>query len=95
MASTMNVAIHLGPCYTENLEAYKNTNFEELPHLIRITQKLVSDHPEEILDVKPMECVAPSWTRSTLSHDQLIKWTKAQVLVYSDSVLCLVKMSDL
>ena len=36
----------------------------------------------------------PSWTRSTLAHDQVIKWTKAKVHVYSDSVLCLRKMQE-
>ena len=29
-----------------------------------------------------------------LSHDQVIRWTKATVFVYSDSVLCLRKMLD-
>ena len=29
-----------------------------------------------------------------MSHDQVIQWTKAKVLVYSDSVSCLVKMND-
>ena len=31
---------------------------------------------------------------SVLSHDQVIQWTKAKVLVHSDSVLCLEKMND-
>ena len=34
-------------------------------------------------------------TRSTLFHDQVIKRTKEKVLVYSDSVLCPGKLSDL
>ena len=92
MASTMKAAIHLGQSYIENLEAYKNTNFEEFQNLFGITQKLTLDHSEEILNVKPIGCTTPSCTRSTLSLDQVIKWTKAKVSVYSDSVLCLVKM---
>ena len=36
----------------------------------------------------------PSWTGSTLLHDQVIKWTKSKVHVYTDSVLCLGKMQD-
>ena len=39
-----------------------------------------------------IESTSPSWTRSALFHDQVIKWTKVKLLVYSDSVLCLVKM---
>ena len=30
-----------------------------------------------------------SWKRSTLIHDEVIKWTKTKVHVYWDSVLCL------
>ena len=41
-----------------------------------------------------MDSASPSWMRSVFSHDQVIQWTKAKVLVYSDSVLCLGKMND-
>ena len=81
----MKAAIHLGPDDTENFEVYK----------FSIAQKLILDHSEEILNVKPIEGTAPSWTRSTLSHDQETKWTKSKVHVYSDSVLCLEKLSYL
>ena len=30
MSTTMKAAVHLGPNHTENLEVYRNTNFEEL-----------------------------------------------------------------
>ena len=40
-----------------------------------------------------IESTSLSWTRSLLSHDEVIQWTKAKVRVYSDSVLCLEKMS--
>ena len=43
------------------------------------------DHSEENLNIRPIESKTPSWTRSMLSHDQVIKWTKAEVLVDSDS----------
>ena len=39
----------------------------------------------------PIDWTAPSWARSTLSNNQVIKWTKARVRVYPDSVLCLGK----
>ena len=42
--------------------------------LLGITQKLVSDH----IDVKPIESTASLWTRSRLSHRQVIKWTKSK-----------------
>ena len=60
MSSAMTAAIHLGPSFTANLEVYKNTNFEEIMSLFGITQKLISDHSEEIQNVKPVENTAPS-----------------------------------
>ena len=76
MSSALKADIHLGPNYTEILEVYKNTNFEEIQSLFGITQKLILYHSEEILNVKQIESTAPSWKRSTLSHDQVIKWTQ-------------------
>ena len=93
MSSSMKAAMHLGPTFSENLEVYKNTNFEEIQNLFSVTQKLVLEHSEEILDVNTIDSTSPSWTRSTVTHDQVIQWTRAKVRVYSDSVLCLGMMS--
>ena len=87
MSSSMKAATHFGPDYLANLEVYKNTNFEEIESLLNITPTVILEHSEEILNVKPLESSSPAWTRSMLSHDQAIKWTKAKVRVYSDSVL--------
>ena len=95
MSSAMLSVIHLGPNYIENLEVCKNTNFEEILSLFGITQKLMAEHSEEILNMKPIEGAAPSCARSAPSHDQVIKLTKAKVRVYSDSVPCLGKLSVL
>ena len=85
MSSSMKAAIHLGPNYLANLEVYKNTNFEEIQCLFNITQKLILEHSEEILNVYTIESASPSWTRSTLAHDQMIQWTKAKVRQVEDS----------
>ena len=39
MSASMKAAIHVGSDFTEILEVYKNTNFEELQNLFDITQK--------------------------------------------------------
>ena len=39
-------------------------------------------HEAEILNRSPIDWTAPSWTRSTLTHEQVIKWTKAKVYAY-------------
>ena len=78
MSTTTKAAVHLRPNYTDNLKLYRNTNFEELPNLFDITQMLIH-HQAEMLNVSPIDWTVPSWTRSTLAHDQVITWTKAQV----------------
>ena len=71
MSSSMKAAIHLGPNYSKFWK-YKNTNFEEIQSLVNITQKLILENSEEILNVHTLESTSPAWMRSTLSHDQAI-----------------------
>ena len=94
MSSLMKAAIHPGPNSLANLEVYKNTDFEEVESLFNITQKLILEHSGEILNVKSLESSTSSWTRSVLSHDQAIKWTKTKVRVHSDSVICGGQMNE-
>ena len=94
MSSSMKAATHFGRNYLANLEVYKNTNVEEIESLSNVTQKLTLEHSEEIRNVKSLESSSPSRTRSVLSHDQAIKWTKAKVRVYSDSVPCVGQMNE-
>ena len=42
----------------------------------------------EITKVSSLEAVRSSWERTILLNDQAMKWVKARVFVYSDSVLC-------
>ena len=57
-------------------------------------KKLIKKHSEEILNVKILEYQSPSWIRSTLFNDNLIKWVKAKVCVHADSVLCAGKIEQ-
>ena len=86
MSSSTKAGIHLDPIYTDNLEVHKNANFEDFQSLFDITKKLILVN-QEILNVNSIGSEVLSWTRSTLLDDQAIKWTKATVLLYSDSVL--------
>ena len=72
-----------------NLVAYSNTNFGELKTMFDITQRLVLEQSFETQKVYTMIWNFTPWKRSTLCHDQVVKWAKAKVHVYSDSVLCL------
>ena len=87
MPTTMKSSVHLGLQYQENLTAYRNTDFEELKTLFDITQRLIVEQSFEILNVSARTWSFTPWKRSTLCHDQVIKWAKAKVHVYSDSFL--------
>ena len=51
----MKAVVHLGQNYIENLNTYKNTNFEELKIIFDITQKSILNHDVEILNVSTIE----------------------------------------
>ena len=95
MTSSMKAAIHLGPNYVSNSEIYRNAKFEDVECVCStLLQKLVTEHSEEILNVKCFEYSSPSWARSVLANDQAIRWAKAKVCVDADSVLCVGQMKD-
>ena len=93
MSTTMKVAVHLGPNYNENLEVFWNANFKELNNLFDLMHRLKLDHQAEILNVSASDWTAPLWETSTLSHQQVIRWTK-EMHVCSDSVFFLEKMQE-
>ena len=92
MSTTMKSAVRFGREYQQNWIACRNTNFEEIKTLFDITLRLIVDNSSEILNLSTTINDFSPWMRSTLCHDQVIKWAKAKVHVYSDSVLCLGKM---
>ena len=93
MTSSMKAAIHLGQDFVENSEIYKSTKFENIVNVFNITQTRIKEHSEEILNVKTLDYHSPSWTRSTLFNNNVIKWAKAKVCFHSDSVQCVGKIN--
>ena len=59
MSSSITAAIHFWANYLANLED-KNMNFEEIESLFNITEKLILEHSEEFLNVKPLESLNES-----------------------------------
>ena len=88
MTSSRKAAIHLGPIMYGSRKPTKTQNSRRLKSLFNITQKLVVEHSEDILKVKCLEYSSPSNVRSALARDQAVKWAKAAVCVYADSILC-------
>ena len=60
MSSSMKAAIHLGSNYLANFEVHKNANFEEIQSFFIITEKLILEHSEEILNVNTINSTFPS-----------------------------------
>ena len=52
------------------------------------------ENSQEILIVRTIDSGSSCWTRSALVHDQVKRWSKAKVRVYSGSVSCIGKMSS-
>ena len=90
VASSMKVALHMDPSYAKNLEVFKNSEFENIESLLNITSMMIGGI-SEIKNVSSIDAASPLWEKSTLLIDQAMKWAKARVYVYSDSVLCLGK----
>ena len=68
--------------YVSKSETYKNTKFEDIKSLFNITQKLVVEHSEEILNVKCLEYSSPSYARSALARDQAVKWDVSTLILF-------------
>ena len=66
VSTTKKASVHLGPNYNENLEVYRNKNFEELRTLFDITQQLILGENFEILNVSTIEWTHSPWMRSSL-----------------------------
>ena len=91
MSTTMKSAVHLGREYQQKLIARYNTNFEAPKTLFDVFLRLIAENSFEILNQSSMMYDFSPWMRMTLCHDLAIRWAKAKIHVYSDSVWCLGK----
>ena len=82
MSATVKAAVHLGQDYQENLRTTKNTDFEK---------ELILNKKDGIFAISTVEWNTIPWMRTTLLLDGAVKLSKAKVLVYSDSGVCLGK----
>ena len=82
--TSMKAALHFGKGFATNSEIHVNTKFENIESVFDITQKLIQEQSEEILNVECLRHSSPSWERSMLANDQAIKWAKARVFVFAD-----------
>ena len=75
---------------TETSSCLRSTTTEEKQKRKKFVSMIV-ENSFEILNLSTMICDFFPWLRSTLCHDQVIKWARAKMHVYSDSILFLGK----
>ena len=78
MSVTLQVAVHLGRDYLQNLRSIKNQSWKSVEQLFRTTEKLIKNHTE-IAGLSTIDWNQPAWRESSPLCDS--------VNVFSDSVL--------
>ena len=92
MAVTMESAVCIGKNYQNNRHSNANTTDLTLKQLFDISTRLVSEQ-DEISGLETIGWESHSWKYLSLIGDErIINLQRAKVYVFSDSVLCLVKI---
>ena len=85
----------MGKNNSDNWHSIKNTKDLTMKQMFDISEKLVSEQPDEIYGVKTINWENSSWKYLSLIDDeQVISLQRTKVCVFSDSVLCLGKMNE-
>ena len=86
----------MGKNYSEILHSVNNTgNNLTLKQMFDISEKLIVGQSDDIFGVTPINWEDSSWKQlSWVSDEEVISLSHAKVYVFSDSVLCLRKMSE-
>ena len=96
MSSTVQASVFMGKNYLENLHSVRNTGKDlTTKQMFDKSEKLVAEHSDEIYGMNTINWCDSSWTHlSLIGDEEVISLSLAKVYVFSDSVLCLGKMSD-
>ena len=86
---SMSTTLHLGLEHDQKLSACQNTNFGGIKTLFDVSLRLIAENSVNIQNLSTMMYGFSPWMRMTLCHVEVIRWAKAKVHVYSNSVLCL------
>ena len=80
----------------ENLFSFKNTGKDlAMKQTFGISEKLIAEQSDEIYGVNTINRDDSSWKLlSLIGDEEVISLSHAKVYVFSDSVLCLGKMSE-
>ena len=91
MPSTLEASVFMGKEYSENLHSIKNTgNNLTMKQMFDISEKLIVGHLDETYGVSPISWDDSSWKHlSLIGDEEVISLSRAEVYVFSGSVLCL------
>ena len=91
--ATLQAAVHLGIDYVENLHSTENQLKRTLKQLFNVTGKLIRDQ-KEIQGKSVINWQPQTWQKTTLHLDKAVQLSTAKTYVFSDSVLCMGRISE-
>ena len=96
MSSTSEASVFMGKNYSQILHSIKNTGDNlTLKQMCDISEKLIAEQSDEIYGVNTINWEDFSWKHlSLIGDEEVISLSHAKVYEFSDSVLCLGKMSQ-
>ena len=96
LSSTLEASVSMGKNYPENLHSIKNTGKDlTMKQMFDISERLIAEQSDEIYGVNTINWGDSSWKHLSLIVDEeVVSLSRAKVYVFSDSVLCLGKMSE-
>ena len=95
MSVTLEASVFMGKDYSHNLHSIKNTEDLTMKQVFDISEKLISEQSDEIYGLNTINWEDSSWKHlSFFGDEEVISLPHAKVYVFSDSVLCLGKMSE-
>ena len=95
MSSTLQSSAFMGKNYSDNWHSIKNTKDLTMKQMFDISEKLTTEQSDEIYGVNTINWEDSSWKYlSLIGDEQIISLLHTKVYVFSDSVLCLGKMSE-
>ena len=92
MSVTLQAAGHVGTDYTENLRSTRNQSKKSLRQLFHVTRMLIIDRTE-ITGITTIIGCGERERETTLLSDKAVQFATAETCVFSDSVLCLGRIS--
>ena len=96
LSSTLEASVFIGKNYSENLRSIKNSGKDiTMKQMFDISEKLVTEQSDEIYGVNTIQWSDSAWKHLTLiGGEEVVSLSRAKAHVFSDSVLCLGKMSE-